>query len=93
MLWWEPRKPVKNKKNKILVEFSTLFKNIFDTISKMPNYCIISDTTNLAREVLKHGEGMRILMSESSKILLDKAGGFRCEHGGALDMKVRGREK
>ena len=56
--------------------------------TKMPNYCILSDTTIVARQILKHGEGMRILVSETSKILLDKVGGFRCEHQGALDMKV-----
>ena len=59
----------------------------------MPNYCIISDSTNVARQMMRHGEGMRILMSESSKILLDQVGGFRCEAGGELDVKVRSRVK
>ena len=56
--------------------------------TKMPNYCVMSDTTNVARQMLKHGEGMRILVSEASKILMDKVGGFRCEPQGVLDLKV-----
>ena len=61
--------------------------------TKMPNYCVMSDTTNVARQMMKHGDGMRILMSEASKILLDQVGGFRCEHGGELDLKVRSNVK
>ena len=55
--------------------------------TKMPNYCVMSDTVNIARQIQRHGEGMRILMSETSKRLIDKVGGFRCESGGPLDMK------
>ena len=55
----------------------------------MPNYAIMSDTSTLARQMLKHGEGMRILVSEASKLLLDKVGGFRCEAQGGLALKVR----
>ena len=54
----------------------------------MPNYCIISDSTNVARQMMKHGEGMRILVSQASKMLMDKVGGFKCEPHGALDLKV-----
>ena len=54
----------------------------------MPNYCVMSDTVNIARQIEKHGEGMRILISETSKRLLDKVGGFRCESRGPLDIKV-----
>ena len=56
--------------------------------TRMPNYCIMSATTTVARQMLKHGEGMRILVSETAKILMDKVGGFRCEPQGALDLKV-----
>ena len=54
----------------------------------MPNYCVMSDTTDVTRQMLKHGEGMRILVSEASKMLMDKVGGFRCEPHCALDLKV-----
>ena len=49
----------------------------------------MSDTVNIARQIEKHGEGMRILISETSKRLLDKVGGFRCESRGPLDIKVK----
>lgn len=55
--------------------------------TKMPNYCVMSDTVDIAKEIQKHGEGMRILMSETSKRLIDKVGGFRCESRGPLDVK------
>ena len=55
----------------------------------MPNYAIMSDTSTVARQMLKHGEGMRILVSEASKLLMDKVGGFRCEAHGGLDLTVR----
>ena len=54
--------------------------------SKIPNYCVMSDTSNVARTIEKMGEGMRIHMSGASKALLDKVGGYRCEYRGLLDM-------
>ena len=57
--------------------------------TKIPNYCVMSETANIAREIERHGEGMRILISETSRRLIDKVGGFRCESRGVLDIKVR----
>ena len=56
--------------------------------TKIPNYCVMSETANIAREIERHGEGMRILISEASRRLIDKVGGFRCESRGVLDIKV-----
>ena len=56
--------------------------------TKMPNYCVMSDTMNIAREIQKQGQGMRILVSDTSKRLLDKVGGFKCESRGQIDIKV-----
>ena len=57
--------------------------------SKIPNYCVMSDTANVARVIEKMGEGMKIHISGTSKDLLDKVGGFRCEYRGVLDLGVR----
>ena len=48
----------------------------------------MSDTVTIAREIEQQGEGMRILISQASKLLLDKVGGFRCDPRGTLDLKV-----
>ena len=57
--------------------------------SKIPNYCVMSDSANVARVIEKMGEGMKIHISGTSKDLLDKVGGFRCEYRGILDLGVR----
>ena len=56
--------------------------------TKIPNYCVMSETSHIAREIEKQGEGMRILISEASRRLIDKVGGFRCESRGLLEIKV-----
>ena len=71
--------------------------------TKIPNYCVISETAATAREIERQGEvryyigynnttsgleGMRILISEASMKLIMKVGGFRCELRGVLDIKV-----
>ena len=56
--------------------------------SKIPNYCVMSDTSNVARVMEKMGEGMRIHTSGVTKALLDQVGGFRCEYRGLLDLGV-----
>ena len=56
--------------------------------TKIPNYCVMSETADIAREIEKQGEGMRILLSQASKQLLDKVGGFRCEPRGTLNLAV-----
>ena len=49
----------------------------------------MSDSANVARVIEKMGEGMKIHISGTSKDLLDKVGGFRCEYRGILDLGVR----
>ena len=39
--------------------------------SVIPKYCIMCDTTNIARVMEKMGEGMRIHISSVSKVLLE----------------------
>ena len=56
--------------------------------TKIPNYCVMSDTAIVAREMEKMREGMRIHISSTSKNLLDKVGGFRCDSRGTLDLGV-----
>ena len=56
--------------------------------TKIPNYCVMSDTATVAREMEKMGEGMRIHISSTSKNLLDTVGGFRCDYRGTLDLGV-----
>merc|ERR1711892_36329 len=58
--------------------------------TKIPNFCVMSDTVSIAREIEKQGEGMRILISQASKLLLDKVGGFRCDPRGTLDLSTKG---
>ena len=48
----------------------------------------MSDTANVARKMEQLGEGMKIHISETSKFLLDKVGGFRCDYRGTLDIGV-----
>ena len=50
---------------------------------------MMSETALVAREIEKQGEGMRILISETSMRLIQKVGGFRCESRGTLDVKVQ----
>ena len=59
--------------------------------TKIPNYCVMSNTATVAREMEKMGEGMRIHISATSKNLLDKVGGFRCDYRGTLDLGVSNR--
>ena len=56
--------------------------------TKIPNYCVMSETAVVAREIERQGEGMRILISETSMRLIQKVGGFRCESRGTLEVKV-----
>ena len=56
--------------------------------TRIPSYCIMSDTANVARKMEQLGEGMKIHISETSKALLDKVGGFRCDYRGTLDIGV-----
>ena len=40
--------------------------------SKIPNYCVMSDTSNVARVMEKMGEGMRIHTSGVTKAVLSR---------------------
>ena len=40
--------------------------------SKIPNYCVMSDTSNVARVMEKMGEGMRIHTSGVTKAVLSQ---------------------
>ena len=72
--------------------------------SKLPSYCIMCRTATIARRIECVGEGMRIHIrylniryfpnheiffpSETSKQLLDKVGGFRCDYRGTIQLGV-----
>jgi hypothetical protein len=45
-------------------------------------------TPYVARVVGRMSEGMRIHISNTTKNLLDKIGGFRCEYRGVLELGV-----
>ena len=44
--------------------------------------------SSVAAKLMKLGEGMKIHISEESKKLLDKVGGFRCDYRGTLELGV-----
>ena len=48
----------------------------------------MSETAKVAKKMEQTGEGMRIQISETSKQLLDKVGGFRCVPKGTFDHGV-----
>jgi len=54
--------------------------------SKIPKYCVMGDTVNVALMVEKMGEGMKIHMSGTAKNQLEQVGGFRTEYRGILYM-------
>jgi class 3 adenylate cyclase len=69
--------------------------------SVIPSYCVMSDATNVARALEQQGEGMRIhirclvsslftvsVHSKTSKELLDRVGGFRCDCRGVMEFQV-----
>ena len=49
---------------------------------------VVGYTAHIARMVGRMSEGMRIHISNTTKHLLDKVGGFRCEYRGVLDVGV-----
>ena len=56
--------------------------------SRLPSYCVMSRTAAIASKLEKLGQGMKIHISEDSKILLDTVGGFRCDYRGTLELGV-----
>lgn len=49
----------------------------------------MGDTIKLAHAVEKSGESMKIHLTLNTKKLLEKVGGFRCEHRGFTDFGVK----
>ena len=56
--------------------------------TKIPSYCIMSDTVDITHNLMVAGEGMKILITETSKDVLDRVGGYRCDYRGTMDLGV-----
>ena len=52
------------------------------------SFSAIGFTSFVAHMVTRMGEGMKIHISETTKRLLDKVGGFSCEYRGIIDLGV-----
>ena len=52
------------------------------------HFSAIGPTTQISRLIGKMSDGMRIHISDTTKHLLDKLGGFRCDYRGLFDIEV-----
>ncbi|XP_014674216.1 PREDICTED: guanylate cyclase 32E-like [Priapulus caudatus] len=57
---------------------------------KMPRYCLFGDTVNTSSRMESNGEALKIHISENTKLLLDKIGGYYIKERGLVNMKGKG---